>query len=238
MSWIFDIYRSAMAKKVVMAVTGLILFGFVLGHMAGNLKLYLGQYQQGEHQGEYQIDVYAEGLREIGAPILRHGDALWIARIGLLAAVLLHIVSAYQLTMINWRARPEGYARSMVPQASTYASRTMRYGGVIILLFVVYHLLHLTVGSVHPDFEPGEVYRNVVIGFSQPLVSAFYVLAQIALGLHLYHGLWSLFQSIGWSGERFDRFRRQFSAVFAIVITLGNISFPVAVLTGLVGLPS
>jgi len=226
MSWITDVYRSAMAKKAVMAVTGIMLFGFVLTHMAGNLKLY---------QGPEKLNRYAEGLREIGMPILGRGEALWIMRGGLIVAVVLHILAAYQLTLINRQARPEGYAKTR-PQASTYASRTMRWGGVIIALFVVYHLLHLTFGGVHHDFKPGDVYHNVVTGFSNPLISGFYILAQVALALHLYHGLWSLFQSLGWSGPRLNLFRRRFAAAFAIVIAVGNISFPLAVLSGLVTL--
>lgn len=235
MNWLTELYRTHLFKKFVMAVTGLMLFGFVAGHMAGNLKLYMGTYDSGPHQGEYAIDVYAEGLRELGAPILASGQALWIARLGLLAAVALHIWSASRLTLSNYRARPVSYQRED-HQASTYASRTMRWGGVILLLFVIYHLLHLTLGAagVHPDFRPGEVYHNVVAGFSIPLVSAFYIAAQLALGLHLFHGLWSLFQSLGLAGPRFNDFRRRFAAVFAVVITAGNISFPVAVLTGLI----
>jgi len=235
MTWLTELYRTNLFKKFVMAFTGVMLFGFVAGHMAGNLKLYMGAYDSGPHAGEYAIDVYAEGLRELGAPILAHGQALWIARLGLLAAVALHIWSASQLTVSNYRARPVAY-RKEDHLASTYASRTMRWGGVILLLFVIYHLLHLTFGAagVHPDFHAGEVYRNVVAGFSSPLVSGFYVLAQLALGLHLFHGLWSLFQSLGLAGPRFNAFRRQFAAVFAVLITAGNISFPVAVLTGLV----
>lgn len=226
MSWIIDVFRSPMAKKAVMAVTGIMLFGFVLTHMVGNLKLY---------QGPEKLNGYAEGLREIGMPILGPGEALWIMRGGLIAAVALHILAAYQLTLINRRARPAAYAKTS-HQASTYASRTMRWGGVIIILFVAYHLLHLTLGGAHHDFKPGDVYHNVVTGFSNPLISAFYILAQVALALHLYHGLWSLFQSLGWSGPRLNLFRRRFAAAFAILIATGNISFPLAVLSGLVTL--
>ena len=235
MSWILDFYRSAMGKKAVMAVTGVMLFGFVFGHMVGNLKLYQGVYASGPHAGEHKIDVYAEGLRELGAPILGHGQALWIARIGLLAAVLIHIHAAASLTLLSRRARPVSYAKA-VPQTATYASRTMRWGGVIILLFVVYHLMHLTFGNVHPDFEHGRVHDNVVSGFSNPWVSGFYVAAQVALGFHLYHGVWSLFQSLGLNGPRLNVFRRQLAAAFAVLISGANISFPVAVLTGLVTL--
>lgn len=237
MQWIFELYRSPMAKKVVMAVTGLMLFGFVAGHMTGNLKVYMGQYETGIHTGEYKIDVYAEGLRELGAPILGHGQFLWIFRIGLLAAVGLHILSAWQLTLINRRARPQGYAKES-PQASTYASRTMRYGGVIIVLFIVYHLLHLTTGDVHHQFVAGQVYGNFYHGFTQPLVSAFYILANIALGFHLYHGLWSLFQTLGINGKRFNVARRQLAIAFALVISLANISFPLSVLGGILPEPA
>ena len=226
MGWIIDLYRSPLIKKAVMAVSGLALFGFVLFHMLGNLKLY---------QGAEKLNSYAEGLREFGAPFLAHGQFLWIARSGLLVMVVLHIWSAWQLTLVNRRARPAGYAREQ-HQKSTYASRTMRWGGVIIAFFVVYHLLHLTTGTVHSDFVPGDVFHNVVVGFSHPLVSAFYILANVALGLHLYHGLWSLFQSLGISGPRFDRIRQQAALAFAVVISAANISFPLAVLTGVVDL--
>lgn len=224
MGSLLDLYRSHLAKKVVMALTGLMLFGFVLMHMIGNLKIY---------GGAEKLNTYAEGLRTLGAPVLGHGEALWIARSVLLIAVLLHIWSAWQLTLINRRARPQGYA-AMTYQKSTYASRTMRWGGLILLFFVIYHLLHLTTGHAHPEFVAGDVYRNVVVGFSNPLTSAFYMVAQLCLGLHLFHGLWSLFQSLGFSGSRFDVARRLFAVAFALIITLGNLSFPVAVLTGFV----
>lgn len=226
MSWILDFYRAAMGKKAVMAVTGVMLFGFVLGHMVGNLKLYLGP----EH-----LDHYAAALRQLGAPFLAEGQALWIVRAVLLATVAVHIHAAVTLTLLNRRARPTSYAKT-APQASTYASRTMIWGGAIIALFVVYHLMHLTIGNVHPDFEPGAVYHNVVTGFLNPWVSAFYVAAQIALGFHLYHGLWSLFQTLGWNGPRINVFRQRLAAVLAVVICAGNVSFPIAVLTGVVTL--
>ena len=224
MSWILELYRSAMAKKAIMAVTGIILFGFVLGHMVGNLKLFLGP---------EKINTYAAGLREIGVPILGHGDLLWLVRGSLLVAVALHMLAAWQLTVINHKARPIAYTRQK-PQAASYASRTMRFGGVIILLFVVYHLLHLTVGSVHVDFRHGDVYHNLIVAFQNPLVAGFYILAVTTLGFHLHHGLWSLFQSLGWSGSRLDVFRRRFAAVFAVVVTAGFISVPVAILTGVI----
>jgi succinate dehydrogenase / fumarate reductase cytochrome b subunit len=231
MSFIFDFYRSPMGKKIVMAVTGLMLFGFIFGHMVGNLKLYKGA----DAEGVYALDHYAEGLRVMGAPVFGHGELLWLARIGLLVAVFLHILSAYQLTRISRKARPIGY-REQRPQAATYASRTMRWGGVILVLFIIYHLLHLTLGSVHESFVAGQVHANVVKGFSNPLISAFYMVAQLALGLHLYHGLWSLFQTLGISGKNINIFRQRFAAAFALIVTVGNLSFPIAVLSGLVKL--
>ena len=220
-------YRSDLAKKAVMAVTGIMLFGYVLGHMLGNLKLYLGA---------EALNHYAEWLREIGEPLLPHGALLWITRVGLLAAVVLHILSATQLTLKNRRARPQRYSHRDVVQA-TYASRTMLWSGVIIALFVIYHLAHFTWGPkwAHPDFVPGDVYHNVVAGFSIWWVSAFYIVAQLALALHLYHGLWSLFQSLGWNHPNFNAWRLTFAKVFAAVIFVGNISFPISVLAGWVG---
>lgn len=229
MSRVFDFAGSAVGKKVIMAITGLILFGFVFGHMVGNLKLFYGV----DANGHYALDVYAEGLRELGKPILAHGQALWIARIVLLAAVGLHIWAATSLTLTNRRARPVDYVGRKSIQAG-YAERTMRYGGVIILLFVLYHLAHLTLGTAHHDFQPGAVHHNVVSGFQVWWVSAIYIVANLALAFHLYHGLWSLFQSLGWSHPKWNPLRRQFAVVFAVVVCAANISFPVAVLTGFV----
>lgn len=233
MSWFSDLYRSAVGKKAVMAVTGIILFGFVLVHMIGNLKLYEGAYTSGEHVGRAYLDVYGEFLRSVGEPAVPAYGVIWLLRIVLLVAVVLHIWAAWQVTRMSQQARPRDYV-SRPKVHTTYASRTMRWGGVIILLFVIYHLLHLTTGTVHPDFREGAVYHNVVSGFQVWYISLFYIVAQVALGLHLYHGLWSLFQSLGWNHPRFNRWRSGFAHAFAWIVTLGNISFPLAVLTGLV----
>jgi succinate dehydrogenase / fumarate reductase cytochrome b subunit len=233
MSWFSDLYRSMVGKKAVMAVTGIILFGFVLVHMVANLKLYEGAYQSGEYAGQAYLDVYGEFLRHVGEPALPAYGALWLVRIVLLASVVLHIWASWQVTRLSRQARPRNYV-SRPKIHTTYASRTMRWGGVIILLFVIYHLLHFTTGTVHPDFREGAVYHNLVTGFQVWYVSLFYIVAQVALGLHLYHGLWSLFQSLGWNHPRFNRWRSGFAHAFAWIITLGNISFPLAVLTGLV----
>lgn len=210
-------YASSIGKKVVMAVTGLALFGFVVGHMAGNLQVYLGP---------EALNGYAETLRHYPA-------LLWAARIGLVVAVTLHVWSAWSLTQMNRAARPVGY-REHANRASTYASRTMRWSGVILLLFIVYHLLHFTFGtrSVHPRFVPGDVYHNFITGFQNPLVSAFYILAMLALGLHMYHGVWSMMQTVGLSHPRYNRWRQAFAATITFVVVAANVSFPVAVLTG------
>lgn len=217
-------YGSSLAKKAVMAVSGVVLFGFVLVHMAGNLKMYLGQ---------EAFDHYAESLRQLGTPLLPPSGLLWVARLVLLAAVAAHVVSAWQVSRQSWRARGSRYVKHAYV-ATDYAARTMRWGGVIILLFVVYHLLHFTFGTVHPDFRPGEVYHNVVVGFRNPVIALFYVAANLFLGLHLFHGVWSLFQSLGWNHPRYNAWRRAAAATFAFVVTAGNVSFPIAVLTGVV----
>jgi succinate dehydrogenase / fumarate reductase cytochrome b subunit len=209
---------SSIGKKVVMAVTGLVLFGFVVGHMIGNLQVYLGP---------EALNAYAETLRKFG-------PLLWAARLGLLLAVGAHIWAAWSLTRMNQEARPRGY-RQRANRASSYASRTMRWSGVTLLLFIVYHLLHFTFGarSVHPQFVPGDVYHNFVTGFQNPLVSAFYILAMLALGLHLYHGAWSMLQTLGLSHPRYDGLRQGLAAALTVAVVAGNLSFPLAVLTGL-----
>jgi succinate dehydrogenase / fumarate reductase, cytochrome b subunit len=224
MSWIANFYRSAIGKKAVMAVTGIMLFGFILIHMIGNLKLYTGT---------EPINAYAGWLRSVGYPAFSEGTLLNVARGGLLLAVFFHILAAVQLTMMNRRARPIAYTDRDYP-AATYAARTMRWSGFIVVFFVLYHLAHFTWGTVHPDFRDGQVYHNVVVGFSNIWVSLFYIIANILLGLHLYHGLWSLFQSLGWNHPRFNSWRRNFATTFAVIVTVGNVSFPIAVLTGVV----
>lgn len=224
MTWLANLYRSALGKKAVMAVTGLILFGFVLVHMVGNLKVYLGP----EHFNEY-----AESLRTMFTPIVPREGALWVARLVLLVAVVFHIHSAYALTMMNRVARPVAYRGRDFVKAS-YASRTMRWGGVIILIFVIYHILHFTTGQAHPDFVRSDPYHNFVSGFSIWWVASFYILANLALGLHLFHGVWAMFSSLGVTHKRFENWRRLFATAFAVLITLGNLSFPLSVLLGIV----
>jgi len=219
------LWGTMVGKKVMMAVTGFVLLAFVIGHMAGNLKIFLG---------EDTINAYAVFLREIGEPLLPYSALLWTVRVILLVCVALHIVAAVQLTRMNWTARTQGYQtkRSL---AATYASLTMRGSGVILALFIVYHLLHLTLGAV--GFKPGdfqhlEVYQNVVAGFSVWYVSLFYILAMAALCLHLDHGVWSMLQTLGLNDARSTSVLRTMSRGVAILVFAGFITVPIAVLAG------
>lgn len=223
---VLNLYQSSVGKKIIMAVTGALLFLFVLVHMLGNMKVYMGQAAFNE---------YAEFLREVGHPAFPHGVLLWIFRVVLLAAVGLHILSATQLYFMSKRARRTGYKLND-DLSFSYASRTMRWGGVILALFVLYHLLHLTLGvsAVHPEFEPGAAYSNVVNGFMIWWVSAIYALCMLPLGLHIYHGLWSATQTLALQHRTIKKWRRPFALAVAGLIVLGNISIPVSVLLGLV----
>lgn len=205
-----------------MAVTGLGLFGFVIAHMLGNLQVYLPR----DAEGVWPLDAYGESLRELG-----HGAAIWVARAGLLAMFVLHIGAAWTLSRRSWSARPIPY-RKWNAQQSTYASRTMRVTGPIVLLFVVYHLMHLTWGNAHPQFRAGGVHHNVLTGLAQPLAAGVYIVAMLALGVHLYHGIWSLLQSLGLAHPRYEGLRRNVAAAFAAIVVLGNVSIPIAALAG------
>jgi succinate dehydrogenase / fumarate reductase cytochrome b subunit len=215
--------RTLIGKKALMAVTGLALFGFVIVHMLGNLKVF---------QGPEHLNAYAEGLRTLGAPFFGHGQLLWILRLALIAAVLVHIWAAYETTRASWAGRPERYRHGVAALESTYAARTMRWGGVLILAYVVYHLLDLTFGPANPSFVPGDVYHNLVASFQRVPVAGFYMLANIAVGLHVYHGLWSAFQTLGVNRTNTDRWRRNVAAAIAAALTAGYLIVPVAVLAG------
>jgi succinate dehydrogenase / fumarate reductase cytochrome b subunit len=223
--WLLEFYRSAVGKKYVMALTGIALMAYVFAHMVGNLKLYLG---------ESDLNHYSEWLRDIATPIVPRTVALWLMRTGLIAAFVLHVHSAYSLTRMNRRARGDWYRSDRDYVAANFASRTMRWTGVIVGLFVLFHLMDLTWGNANPDFERGQVYANVVASFERVPVAITYVVANLALGVHLYHGGWSLFQSMGWNNPRFNDWRRWFAVGFAVLVTVGNVSFPLAVLTGVV----
>jgi len=225
MTWFGSFYRSAVGKKATMAVTGIVFWGFVVGHMAGNLKLF---------SGAAAINEYGHYLRQIGYPLVPHHLLLWTARVVLIAALALHVHAAWALTVTSRRARPQGYAVRR-PQEVDWAARSMRWTGVALLVFVVYHLLHFTTGQAHADFVAGDVYHNLTVAFADVAVAALYLVAMLFLGLHLYHGLWSLFQSLGWNHPRFNHWRRAFAVAFALIVSLGFALVPLAIVTGLVG---
>jgi len=232
--WPVEFYRSAIGKKWVMGITGVLLLGFVLSHMIGNLKVYIGFL---EEEGAYEIDLYGEALRSLLFPIIPKFWLLWVIRIGLIVAFALHIHAAYALTVMNHRARPEGYQGPRQYLVANYASRTMRWSGVIVLAYLLFHLADFTWGiqPFAPDtFVRGDIYRNLVDSFSRWPVSVLYIVANLLLGVHIFHGAWSMFQSLGVNHPTFNRWRRWFAQAFAAVIVIGNVSFPVAVLTGIV----
>jgi succinate dehydrogenase / fumarate reductase, cytochrome b subunit len=228
--FIVELYRSAIGKKYAMAVTGLFLTLFVVGHMVGNLKMYLGTMTGGEFA--YHIDEYGHFLRELGSPILPHGVFLWITRLLLIGAFLLHMHAAYSLTMMNRRARTVSYATKSDYQAANFASRSMRYTGLIVILYLVWHIMDLTWGVGNSSFRHGDVMNNVDSSLSRLPIAAIYVVANIALAVHLFHGLWSFFQSIGWNNPRFNPWKKKFAIGVVTLITLGNLSFPLAVAFG------
>ena len=215
-------YRSSVGKKVLMAVTGFIWFGFLVGHMVGNLKAFLGA----EH-----FDEYAHFLRIMGEPLLPRMGFLWVFRAFVLVAFVLHVILAWQTSRTSWDARATKYHKQENLSFSG-SSRFMRWGGVFILVFVVYHILHMTTGTVHPSFVEGAAYANLVEGLSNPLVAGFYVLAMIAICVHLYHGLWSMLQTVGAAHPKYREFRRPAAVLLALVVSLGFITIPVSVLAG------
>ncbi len=220
------LYRTSIGKKMLMAGSGLVLIGFVFAHMAGNLKIFLGR---------NPLDRYAEGLRNLGEPIFPRSFLLWGLRTLIFVAFLVHIVCAIQLSLRSRRARQVRYAHTDKVDANV-ASVTMRWGGLFIALFVVFHLAHFTWGTIHPNYTyvRGHVYNSVVESFKTWWMTLIYVLMMVALGLHLYHGTWSMFQTFGWNNARWNTFVRRVTALVAAVIFMGFISVPVAVYAGVV----
>jgi succinate dehydrogenase / fumarate reductase cytochrome b subunit len=194
-----------------MAATGALLVVFVLGHMTGNLLAFRG----------------AKAINDYSHLLQGSGVLLWILRIGLLLAAVLHVHSAWTLTRVAGAARPAGYAKH-ASRAATWSARLMRWGGVLLLVFIVFHIFHFTVGSVHPDFVRGDVYHNLVVAFRAPAVAGFYLLAMLALALHLHHGVWSAFQSLGAQHPRVDPGRRRLAVALAIVVPAGFAALPLA----------
>jgi succinate dehydrogenase / fumarate reductase cytochrome b subunit len=210
-------WQSTIGKKVVMAATGIVGILFVIGHMVGNLQMFYPD-------APAAMRAYAELLRT-SMPLL------WAVRLGLLGAVALHALSAYQLTTASRRARPQGYAVRR-PQVTTLAARTIRWGGVLLLAFIAFHLLHLTVGAVHPAFRHLDPYHNIATGLASPAVAGFYLAAMAALGLHLYHGTWAAFRTLGVARPSAHPLKRHLALVLAIVVAGGFMAIPLAAMAG------
>ena len=210
-----------------MAITGLIWIGYLVLHMYGNLKVF---------GGPEAFNHYAEGLRTLGTPLLGQGHALLVARVIFTVSIALHIWAAIALKMMAARARPQNYDTYRIAEAN-YAVVTMRWGGAVIAAFLLYHVAHFTWGNtlLQPDFIRGAPYRNLVAGFSNPIHLTLYLLALAVVGLHLYHGTWSFFQTMGWRSESLNRSLRVLASVLAVGIPVGFAVVPLAVVTGFVG---
>lgn len=212
------LWDSSVGKKIVMAVTGLIWVAYLITHLLANLLVF---------QGPGKINAYSAFLHGTGG-------ALWGARLVLIAALVLHVIAAIELGDRRQEARPAGYAAGREPQVSTWASRTIRWGGALILVFLVYHILHFTIGTAHPYFIEGDPYHNVAAGFRNLPVVVFYLIAMAAVGLHLYHGLWSSGRSLGMSPPSPRPLRRTVALVLALLVWLGFTVIPIAVYAGVV----
>ena len=210
------IWRSTLGKKIVMGLTGLIMIAWLVLHTAGNLQAFAGP------------------AKLNGYSALLHGpghELLLLSRVILLVALALHVLAAVQLTLLDRRARPVAYARK-TPQAATVASRTLRWGGGLILVFLVYHLMHLTWGTAHPDFVEADPYHNLVVGLRRPGVALFYLIGLVAVGLHLYHGAWASLRSLGAARPTPNPLHRPVALVVALGVWIGLSLIPVAVLVG------
>jgi succinate dehydrogenase / fumarate reductase cytochrome b subunit len=212
------LWDSSVGKKMIMAVSGLIWVAYLITHVLANLLVF---------QGPTRINAYSAFLHGTGA-------ALWAARLVLVVALVLHVVAAVQLAERRHEARPTGYAAGRAPQVSTLASRTIRWGGALILVFLVYHILHFTIGTAHPHFVEGDPYHNVASGFHSPVVVIFYLIAMVAVGLHLYHWMWSSGRSLGMSPPSPYPLRRSVALVLALLIWLGFSVIPIAVYAGVI----
>jgi succinate dehydrogenase / fumarate reductase cytochrome b subunit len=228
--WPVRFYRSAVGKKWVMALTGLGLYGFVFAHMVGNLKIYLGR----EPDGRWAIDVYGEALRELFHPILPNQWALWLLRVGLIVMFVLHIHAATTLTVMNRRARPVRYQSTRDYVAANFASRSMRITGVVILAYLIFHLFDLSWTGTGADFVRGDVHDNLIASLSRPWVAAAYIVGNVALAIHLFHGSWSMFQTMGFNNPRYNPARRLVAIGMALVVGIPNVLFPLLIVTDVV----
>ena len=214
MSWILRFYTSNIGLKVVMALTGFAMFGFLLGHLVGNLQIFWG----------------AEIINDYAKMLHDHPTVLWPVRLGLIGIILAHIHASVTLTRRSMAARPEGYRKL---NRSKRVETGMRLSGVVVLGFIIYHLLHLTAGTVHSDYIQGDVYHNVTTAFANPVVAIVYMVCNVLLGVHLFHGLWSMFRTLGVSNPRYDRLARGAATALTLTIVGGNVFMPLAILAGL-----
>lgn len=235
MSVIGTFYRSTVGKKVVVALTGAALFLFVIGHMVGNLKVFGGF---SPATGIHKLDYYAEFLRSFGSDLVGYGNFLWISRGGLLLCLLLHIVTVAQLNVRNIQSRQEDYVVTK-RVASSIPAQTMMYGGILILLFVIFHIFHFTTGDLHfHGFVHGRVYANVYNAFQHWFIVLIYIVGVGAVSMHLYHGLWSVTQTLGLDSPSRNKAIRCGAKALAVIILLGFLAVPVSVQLGIVPEPS
>lgn len=220
-----QLFSSPVSLKWFMAISGIMGLGFILVHMIGNMHLY---------EGPEQVNFYAESLRTLGGHLSPRGGVLWLMRVGLVTALVVHLFAATRITMINRKARPKKYASKRDYVVAKFASRTILLSGIWIGVFILFHLADLTWGSANPDFQHGDAYNNVVTSFERPAVAVFYILSMGVLSVHIFHGAWSIFQSLGVNSPRYNSWRRGFAVGFAAIILIGNVSFPVMVQLGVI----
>ncbi len=228
--WPLSFYRSAVGKKWIMALTGIGLWGFLLAHMVGNLKLYLGK----EPDGKYALDVYGESLRTLLFPIMPHHVLVWALRIGLIVMFSAHIGSAISLTRMNRRARPTSYQSSRDYVAANFASRSMRITGVVILAYLFFHLFDLSWTGTGATWVRGAVHDNLIGSLQRPWAAAAYLIANLALMTHLFHGTWSMFQTMGLNNPRWNGARKAIAFGMAVIIGIPNVLFPILIVTKIV----
>jgi succinate dehydrogenase / fumarate reductase, cytochrome b subunit len=224
--WLAELYRSAVGKKYAMALSGIAGLVFVVFHAIGNLHVY---------EGALEFSEYGEALRDIGKPFAPRTVLLWIGRLGLIAALVVHVHAAYTLTWLNRRKRPVKYQSARHYVAADYASRTMVYTGTIVLAFIVFHLADLTWGLTSDAWVRGAITNNMVASMTRWWSAAFYIVAMLALGLHIYHGTWSLFQSLGLNSKRFGHWRRNLAVAVTAFVVGVNLTFPIGTLVGVIG---
>lgn len=233
MSRLVDLYRSQIGKKVLVAVTGLAMLGFLIVHLIGNLKVYLPN----PEPGVADIDVYAEALRTLGEPFVPRGTVVWLNRIGLLVVSILHVVCVIQLSLEGRAARKTSYAGRRY-QRATWAARLMMVSGLTLLAYIVFHILHFTAGVIEPDrFVHGALYYNMYEAFTRWPFVALYAIGMTAVAFHLYHGAWSAFQTLGVDSPERNRLLRITAVTIAVLFWIGFLSIPVSFYTGVLGPP-